>query len=284
MKILAVGCLHGKLHKRILNAMKRKDIDLILIAGDFGGGNFQGQVREYERKIVDIYGVMGELWPREVRKEYLKKVRIWQNKSAENSRRIFKQLKKLKKTVYYVHGNWDSISGMRHTFESSGDFLIDKVKGRNLKFIHDKVVKLNGYYLIGFAGYRGTAMKDYLRDDIKGFKPSFQYIRKSERTQRKKLDKLFKKVKNKSKVILLTHDPPYNTLDYLKPRKKHYGEKITRDAIKEYKSLLCVCAHFHENQGKAKIGKTTIVNIGYGHDGKMALIELNGKVKIKIIR
>jgi len=284
MKILALGCLHGRLHPKVKKFLKRKDIDLILIAGDFGGGSFQGQVREYERVIVGKYGVMGELWPKAVRKEYLKKVRIWQRKSAENSRRIFKQLKKLKKQVFYVHGNWDSISGMRHTFESSGDFLIDKVKGKNLKFIHNKIIKIDKYYILGFAGYRGTVMKEYLRDDIKGSKPSLQYIRKREKIYRKKLDKLFKKVRDKSKIILLTHDPPYYALDYLKPRNKHYGEKITKDSINRYKPLLCICAHFHEHQGMDKIGKTTIVNTGYGHGGKMALIDLNGKMKIKIIK
>lgn len=151
--------------------MKRKDIDLILIAGDFGGGSFQRECREYESKIVGKYGVIAKFWPKKVIKEYRKKEKRWQKLSARNTKKIFNVLKKIKKQVYYVHGNWDSISNKKHTFENSGDFLIDKVRGKN------KVTKLN---LLKFGPFTldtaETTLKTlYYNFDIKKDKFIFWY-------------------------------------------------------------------------------------------------------------
>jgi Icc-related predicted phosphoesterase len=55
--------------------------------------------------------------------------------------------------------------------------------------------------------------------------------------------------------------------------------------IEKYNPMICICSHFHEHQGIKKIGKTFVLNSGYGHDGQMALVDLeNNKIKVKLIK
>ena len=62
---------------------------------------------------------------------------------------------------------------------------------------------------------------------------------------------------------------------------EHAGLKLYRDVILKYKPLLHVCGHIHEAQGKAKIGKTIVVNAGYGGEEHFALIDIDKKINVK---
>ncbi|TRZ55012.1 hypothetical protein D4Q76_01280, partial [archaeon] len=66
---------------------------------------------------------------------------------------------------------------------------------------------------------------------------------------------------------------------------KHIGDKVLREKIEQYQPLLFIGGHMHEHQGQTKIGKTIVVNPGYGREGKAAVIELSdGKPKIEKIK
>ena len=83
----------------------------------------------------------------------------------------------------------------------------------------------------------------------------------------KKFEKIafnFKKIiKDRGKVILVTHAPPYNTL-VDKINKVPCGNKSIRKFIYETKPDFNICGHLHENAGKMDaLGKTKIINPGY---------------------
>ena len=73
--------------------------------------------------------------------------------------------------------------------------------------------------------------------------------------------------------ILVCHQPPYGFLDKVDfpglPtgwKGKHAGSKVILDYVKKYQPKYVFCGHIHEGEGKAKIGKSEIYNLGVaGH-------------------
>lgn len=285
IKLIAIGCIHGDLKKKVLDFIESEKPDAVLVSGDFSGGDFADRLRKYERKLVEDFGPMSELWPLRVQIESEKNFRRWAKESAQNTARVFQKLRGLDFPVYYIHGNWDSVSmGMSGMFEGSGNFFIDEHEGGNMKFIHDKIVRIKDFQVIGFGGYRGTSAKEYLYKDLPEPRPDMGYIMEIRDHMVHEMEKLFSRARDKRKTILLTHDPPYRVLDYLASARKNYGEKVTRDMIEKNAPILCICSHFHEHQGTGKIKSTTIVNSGYGREGQLALIEIDEDVNVKLVK
>lgn len=77
----------------------------------------------------------------------------------------------------------------------------------------------------------------------------------------KRLVKLNKLLKRNKDSVLVSHAPPYGVLDKTKSG-KHVGSKILLEAIKKHQPKLVLCGHIHEAKGKAKIGKTQVINLG----------------------
>ncbi len=55
---------------------------------------------------------------------------------------------------------------------------------------------------------------------------------------------------------------------------KHVGDEIIKKYIIENSPELYIGSHMHEWQGSCRIGRTTIINSGYGKEGKGVLIDL----------
>jgi len=74
-------------------------------------------------------------------------------------------------------------------------------------------------------------------------------------------DMLSRFTNEKDNLILLTHEPPYNTkLDFIG---SHNGSRQIRRFIEEHQPKYCICGHFHENEGKQdRIGRTIVINPG----------------------
>ena len=148
---------------------------------------------------------------------------------GENLNKILKRLEKIKKPLLIIHGN----------HETEEQFKKAEKKFKFIKFIHNKLYTINNYSFFGYGGG--------------GFK-----------TEDKTLESLTSKIKTKKILILVTHQPPYNTkLDLI--NKQHTGSKSILKFIKELKPKLNICGHLHENINKKdKINKTFIVNPGFG--------------------
>ncbi len=144
---------------------------------------------------------------------------------------ILARLNKLNKTILVVHGNHEKSSVMRKAC----------AKFKNIIYLHKRSYKNNNFLFLGHGG-GGFSTEN------KSFADSFPFFKK--------------KIDDKSKVIFLSHEPPYKTkLDDISG--SYVGSKPLRRFIKEFKPVLVVCGHLHENANKTdKIKKTVLVNPG----------------------
>ena len=62
--------------------------------------------------------------------------------------------------------------------------------------------------------------------------------------------------------ILVSHQPPFDTLNDKISNGAHVGSKTVREFIERYQPLVCFTGHIHEAPGIDTIGRTKIVNPG----------------------
>lgn len=80
--------------------------------------------------------------------------------------------------------------------------------------------------------------------------------------------------------VLISHQPPYNTLTDLAQGKTHIGSKAIRAFIENTQPMLCFTGHIHESTGIDRIGSTRIINPGPPWQGGFAYAELtSGGIK-----
>jgi len=77
--------------------------------------------------------------------------------------------------------------------------------------------------------------------------------------------------------VLVTHEPPYGTLDVV-PSGKHIGSQDILALMRRVRPRVLTCGHVHESAGIETVGDTTVINCTMG-DGKTggALIELTAE-------
>lgn len=160
---------------------------------------------------------------------------------GQNLKNIFSILSKAKKPLLIVPGNHEMEEELEKVC-SSFNYIV---------YLHQKSYELNNYIFFGYGG-GGFALTD----------PKFE-----------KITKKFKKtLKKNSKVILITHAPPYHTKVDLLNHLGHRGCKSIRRFIEEIQPAFHFCGHLHENNAKRdKVKNTFIVNPG--PEGK--IINLN---------
>ncbi len=112
-------------------------------------------------------------------------------------------------------------------------------------------LKING---VNFIFFDMIYEKHSFRN-LSGFKQK-DFISNNEREKR--LNKLLNESEN---PIVLSHAPPYGFVDKVYSG-EHVGSKVLLKAIKKHQPKLVLCGHIHEAKGKAKIGKTQVINLG----------------------
>lgn len=149
---------------------------------------------------------------------------------GKDIRQMLLAFKNIKKPFLVLHGNHEGEKQMRKACSEL----------KFPTFIHKKVFEFGGYSFVGFGG-GGFSFEE----------PEF--------------DKFIKGagIKKGSKVILVTHGPPYHThCDYL-PHLGFVGCRSFNKMIKEFKPLIHICGHIHENAScKDRMGQTMIINPG----------------------
>lgn len=284
MKILAIGDFHGKFPTKLRKRIKKENPDLIISIGDY----FPFSQRELFFK--HSYGKQTETWEvvgKKKMKEFIKK-------DLKKGEEILKKVNKLPFPVFSVIGNLDYArftdcfdtktiawqKGKVWKWEIQDFFSPIIKKYKNIKRFDYKFVKFGGVVFIG--GYGHT---------FPGHVKSKNYKR-----YRKKLEKFFKRFKKENKqrkLIFVFHNMPYNCkLDIIRDKEadkrakgEHYGSKLTRRIINKYKPVLGIGGHMHENQGKCKIGRTTVINTGDAERGRAVIIDFDEKKgRIKNIR
>ncbi|MAF51144.1 MAG: hypothetical protein CMH64_03560 [Nanoarchaeota archaeon] len=152
-----------------------------------------------------------------------------------NFKKLLLEFKKAKTRLLIIPGNHETGDQVKNACKKT-KFAIS---------IHKGIYQLGKYLFMGY-GEEGFVKED----------KEFEHLAKS-----------FKKeIKKDSKVILVTHAPPYKTkLDYLETTKDHHGNNSIRKFINLTKPILSICGHLHENENKIdKIKETIILNPGKG--------------------
>ncbi len=150
---------------------------------------------------------------------------------GEKLKKIILKFESLKIPMLIIPGNHETNSELNQALK----------KTKSIINLHKKSYELNNYIFFGYGlgGFEET------NKDLESIIPKF------------------KKTIKGHKIILMTHQPPYNTkLDYLKGI-GHQGNKSIRKFIKIIKPILAVSGHLHENKNKkSKLYSTIIINPG----------------------
>jgi len=84
--------------------------------------------------------------------------------------------------------------------------------------------------------------------------------------------------------ILLSHQPPKNTLNDRVALNFHVGSKVVRQFIEQFQPLICFTGHIHEGIGIDTIGPTKIINPGPLRQGGYTYAEIGTSVTLLEIK
>ncbi|RLI25984.1 hypothetical protein DRO57_02460 [Candidatus Bathyarchaeota archaeon] len=96
------------------------------------------------------------------------------------------------------------------------------------------------------------------------------------------LEKAFKGFDGR--LIVVSHNPPWNTRVDRTFIGIHIGSKALRRFIEKVKPLAVLCGHVHEARGIDRLSETVIVNPGPARNGFYAFLDVDGGVKINLNR
>ena len=172
--------------------------------------------------------------------------------SITTAKRTLDPLIKADIPVFFVPGNCDPL-----------DLLKWEDPGHRVFNLHGRWLSLGEYYFAGVGG---------------GIRSPFNtFIEYSEDEYRELLEKAVRGLSDYMRLVLVVHNPPYDTrLDIVRTG-AHVGSRSVRAFIEEKQPLLVITGHIHESRGIDKIGRTTMVNPGPLKWGYYAVIELNNK-------
>jgi len=294
MKILVLGDLHGQIPK-----IHFKKFDAIICTGDVCASKYILKYFRISYKQFLLNPINYQSWYDITGKSKAKKL---VKKSLLAGRRVLMSLNALNVPVYLIPGNWDFVNdGEEDEWKYLNknyykEYLIKELK--NIHDCHEKSVMIKDgqskYAVIGYGLVNGPELLKYRHyDNISKskYKKNFNNYNKL----MVKYNKLFRKAKSRQNPLLfLSHNVPFNTkLDRIVNKESvmngfHYGSNLARDMILKHKPLLCISGHMHEHYGTCRLGRTTILNAGFGknnntlielQDGKIKSIKLHGKKK-----
>jgi len=290
MKAIILGDFQGVFPKKLKERLRKKDYDLIIGVGDYGGIN---EFRPYIRDLfIRLKKGMKRISPEEFfgKNKYKNMVK----KDFKQTKNVLKKINALNKPFFSVFGNTDE-DWYRHpvyknkTKKEAINFI---KKLKNMINITYGYKKFQDYNLIGFGGYMD--IDAYFKK--KTFKSEREKIAKKLK-KHKKVGKIFfnlmkKADKKEVDKIFVFHYPPKGIFDIIKDKNnpmdgESAGVRYYSEAIKKYKPKLVLCGHMHEYQGMKKLYGVPVINPGDAGEGKYALIEIDddtGKIKIKFSR
>jgi len=302
MKILAIGDFHGHVSNKLKLRVKKvlPEIDLILSPGDYSGS------KEYSKIFFKkVYGKKGQSMEEILGKKKFNEI-MWG--ILESGVHSIKWLSSLKKPVLGITGNWDYSKyneiGWRvkeNVFKNKYDYIhfsnkfYNKLKRfKNFNLIDMSKAKFENLNVIGHTkssypgAYNSINKKKFTEKyGLKEFNRIRNGMRKDYVAREKILNRLFK---NENNAIFLGHNSPYGVLDIISQKGhklakgEHYGDCLVRQIILKHKPRVYICGHMHEHQGKAKLGKTLIINTGSSHEGKFAVIDYGKKINVKFVK
>jgi Icc-related predicted phosphoesterase len=281
MRILAIGDFHGRFPSKLFNLAKSRDIDLILVTGDFAG------ISKIRRLIFKNWA--GKKWYETIG---LKAAAKLEKEGFDSGLKILIKLNKIRRRIPIIWGNSDFYEDDLVEPEEilPGNYADFLKMMKNLYLVDRKMKKFAGLEVVGHGGY--VDVTDFITHPVDKDKNKQKKRLSRYKKQGRELFNIFKKYKPKD-FIFLIHYTPLNCLDKVRFKGspmngKHVGFEPYNKVIKKYKPFLAICGHMHENQGKCKIGETLVVNAGSAREGKAAIIEIDEKkrkvLNVKFLR
>jgi len=153
--------------------------------------------------------------------------------------------------VYFVPGNCDPPELL--------DLSIEEKKFFNL---HKKVITIGDYQIAGIGGG--------------GISPFNTNIEFTEEQFSELIEEIKAQLSPSKPLILVTHLPPYETVDFLR-HGTPIGSKAIRRFVEEASPIVVFSGHVHESRGIKQINKTVVVNPGPAQYGNysVCIIEKN---------
>ncbi len=280
IKILAIGDLHGQMPK-----IHYKDYDIVLAPGDFCSDGIREYIfkaakdKDEEGGSLEWYEIIGK---RNAKKEI--------KKSLRDGKKVLEKLNSLGKPVYIVPGNWDWVPDPDSDWKylRKDHFSELKEDFENIINIDMALIEDENFQIIGYGESTGPEFPQTKENKEKYDKEELEFLKERYEELKKALGELFKE-RNKNKItIFLSHNVPFNTgVDKITDKNsfrcgENYGSIAAKDLIKKYSPELFIGGHMHEHFDEVKIGKTLIINSGFGSKCN-TLITINKK-KIKDIK
>lgn len=166
------------------------------------------------------------------------------------AREVISELKKLHPLVYAVPGNCDG-GGVASVMESEG-VNID-ARACTLQ------ARQGGVALYGIGGALSgpvSTPNEYSKGELKALLSVL-----SEQGEKP--------------LILVSHQPPHNTIADRVLKVKHVGSDVLRKWMDSFEPLLVLTGHIHESRGFEAYGKTWVLNPGAFKDGRWAEVEID---------
>ncbi len=99
------------------------------------------------------------------------------------------------------------------------------------------------------------------------------------------LENSWKKARTFKKQILISHNPPKDTLCDVIGNGAHVGSTSVRDFIVENQPDICICGHIHEACNMDTLGRTIIINPGdFSSGGYVVLRSHKGELSAELKR
>lgn len=175
----------------------------------------------------------------------------------EDTVQIVNEVRKYANEIYAVPGNCD--------YPEVNDYLTEQ--GINL---HGKGKVINGFALIGVGGSLpalGKTPTEYSEEELEDF-----------------FNRGISEVPNDLPIILMSHQPPMDTILDKLTSGTHVGSSTVRSFIEKHQPLICFSGHIHEGVGIDSIGRTKLINPGPLRNGGYAYAELTNKVDVLEIK
>ena len=159
------------------------------------------------------------------------------------AKKVYHEIAAFNRSILAVSGNCDNSAVTRFLYEQDCS-------------VQNEIRQINGYSFTGLGGSLpcpGKTPTEYSEEEYGLFISSLRI-----------------KSIPESQNILVSHQPPVNTVNDELGSGKHVGSKIIREFIEWLQPLVVFTGHIHEGVGIDKIGKTRIINPGPFFDGGYA--------------
>ncbi len=271
MKIALFSCFHGRFPDKIKLFLQENKIDAIFCCGDLCN-------------VDSLRDIIFSNWNKKRKLRKIQRTEQYRRlvaSSINSMQFVLDELNMLNIPVYLVIGNNDYIKSDVKGLKLTAKSLEERIKPiKKFKFLKNKIINFNkDFQTIGISNYRGLSLKFPETENKR--------IISKNKTFTEKLQRLFSKIKNRERAIVLAHDIPYGIFDIaeLGPFKgRHIGDRIILEFLQKYQPLIYICGHMHEYQGLKYLNKTMVINPGAAQFGRFAVLELDNDKGFKDVK